>query len=459
METASLKPTTHVPRKIVALVGKPNVGKSTLFNRLTKTNKAIVDPTPGVTRDRHYEQVTFNEKSFILVDTGGIEMEKDDEITGQIREQTWSAVDEADIILFMLDGKEGLSTEDYEVADHLRRSCKPVYFLVNKIDGPEVEQLRLPPFYELGAATLWPVSSSHGYGLRTFLEQFVDDLGAQAAADSAQAKLPSGTLSLACLGRPNVGKSSLINRLTGEERMVVSNIPGTTRDSVDTLLEKNGRHFLLIDTAGIRRKGKVQEKIEKFSVMRALSALERCDLVLILLDAGEGITEQDTKIIGYALEQGRGCVVVVNKWDLVQKDKKRQKQILEEVERATTFIGYAPVLTLSALTGVGTNKIFPTLLDVQAQFCREFTTGKLNRVLQKAVGEHSPSLHQGRRLKFYYTTQVTTKPPTFLVFVNYPKGVHFSYYRYLVNYYRNALGIDKSPLRLVLKERQRKRYD
>lgn len=450
--------TTHIPRKIVALVGKPNVGKSTLFNRLTKTNKAIVDSTPGVTRDRHYEQVTWNEHSFILVDTGGIELEKGNVITDQIRGQTWQAVDEADIVLFMLDGKEGLSSEDFEVADHLRRSAKPVYFLVNKIDGAEVEQLRLPTFYELGADALWPVSSAHGYGIRTFLDQFIADLGKSATVEN-QPQLPPGTLSLACLGRPNVGKSSLINRLTGEERMVVSNIPGTTRDSVDTLLEKNGRHFLLIDTAGIRRKGKVQEKIEKFSVMRALSALERCDLVLIILDAGEGITEQDTKIIGYALEQGRGCVVVVNKWDLVQKDKKRQKQILEEVERATTFIGYAPVLTLSALTGAGTKKIFPTLLDVQAQFCREFTTGKLNRVLQKAVGEHSPSLHQGRRLKFYYTTQVTTKPPTFLVFVNYPKGVHFSYYRYLVNFYRNALGIDKSPLRLVLKERQRKRYD
>ncbi|MDH3393221.1 MAG: ribosome biogenesis GTPase Der [Desulfobulbaceae bacterium] len=455
---ATLSPTPHIPRKIVALVGKPNVGKSTLFNRLTKTNKAIVDPTPGVTRDRHYEQVTWNEQSFILVDTGGIELDKGDVITDQIRGQTWQAVDEADIVLFMLDGKEGLSSEDFEVADHLRRSGKPVHFLVNKIDGAEVEQLRLPTFYELGADTLWPVSSAHGYGIRTFLDHFVGELGHGAGAEN-QPQLPSGTLSLACLGRPNVGKSSLINRLTGEDRMVVSDIPGTTRDSVDTLLEKNGRHFLLIDTAGIRRKGKVQEKIEKFSVMRALSALERCDLVLILLDAGEGITEQDTKIIGYAMEQGRGCVVVVNKWDLVQKDKKRQKQILEEVERATTFIGYAPVLTLSALTGVGTKKIFPTLLDVQAQFCREFSTGKLNRVLQKAVSEHSPSLHQGRRLKFYYTTQVTTKPPTFLVFVNYPKGVHFSYYRYLVNFYRNALGIDKSPLRLVLKERQRKRYD
>ena len=455
----SLNPSVHVPRKIVALVGKPNVGKSTLFNRLTKSNKAIVDPTPGVTRDRHYEQVTWNERSFILVDTGGIELEKGNVITDQIRSQTWQAVDEADIILFMLDGKEGLSTEDHEVADHLRRSGKPVHFLVNKIDGPEVEPLRLPAFYELGADALWPVSSAHGYGIRTFLDQFVAGLDSSSSEGAGQPELPSGTISLACLGRPNVGKSSLINRLTGEDRMVVSDIPGTTRDSVDTLIEKNGRHFLLIDTAGIRRKGKVQEKIEKFSVMRALSALERCDLVLILLDAEEGITEQDTKIIGYAMEQGRGCVVVVNKWDLIQKDKKRQKQILEEVERATSFIGYAPVLTISALTGYGSGKILPTLLDVQAQYCREFTTGKLNRILQKAVGDHSPAMHQGRRLKFYYTTQVTTKPPTFLVFVNYPKGVHFSYYRYLVNCYRNGLGIDKSPIRLILKERKRKVYD
>ena len=459
MEEAILKPATHVPRKIVALVGKPNVGKSTLFNRLTKSNKAIVDPTPGVTRDRHYEQVTWNEQSFILVDTGGIEMEHGNVITDQIRTQTWQAVEEADIILFMLDGKEGLSVEDFEVADHLRRSGKPVHFLVNKIDGAEVEQLRLPPFYELGSDTLWPVSSAHGYGLRTFMDQFVDALGAQSAAGEAQPQLPAGTICLACLGRPNVGKSSLINLLTGEDRMVVSDIPGTTRDSVDTLIEKNGRHFLLIDTAGIRRKGKVQEKIEKFSVMRALSSLERCDLALILIDAGEGITEQDTKVIGYAMEQGRGCVVVVNKWDLVQKDKKRQKQILEEVERATTFIGYAPVLTISALTGLGSKKILPALQEVFVQFSREFTTGKLNRVLQDAVTAHSPTLHQGKRLKFYYTTQVTTKPPTFLVFVNYPKGVHFSYYRYLVNCFRTALGIDKSPIRLVLKERQRKRYD
>ncbi|MDH5299091.1 MAG: ribosome biogenesis GTPase Der, partial [Desulfobulbaceae bacterium] len=271
--------------------------------------------------------------------------------------------------------------------------------------------------------------------------------------------LPADTISLACIGRPNVGKSSLINRLVGQDRMVVSDIPGTTRDSVDTLLEKNGRHFLLIDTAGIRRKGKVQEKLEKFSVMRSLSALERCDLTLILLDAGEGITEQDTKVIGYALERGRACVVVINKWDLVKDDKKRQKQLLEEVEQATRFVGYAPVLTISALTGFGVKKILLTLRQVHEQYSREFSTGQLNRVLQDGVTAHTAPMFQGKRLKFYYTTQVSTKPPTFIVFVNYPKEVHFSYYRYLVNHFRTGLGIDKTPIRLVLKERKRKRYD
>jgi len=448
----------QTPCPIIALVGKPNVGKSTLFNRLAKSRKAIVDPTPGVTRDRHYERVDWNGHPFILVDTGGIELEQGNVITDQIRSQTWLAVQEADIILFILDGKEGLTNEDHEVAGHLRRSGKQVHFLVNKIDGPEVEQERLSSFYELGAETLWSISASHGYGLRTFLDSLVAGLAATAAAPRP-VELPADTISLACIGRPNVGKSSLINRLVGEERMVVSDIPGTTRDSVDTLLEQNGRHFLLIDTAGIRRRGKVQEKIEKFSVMRALSVLERCDLALILIDGGEGITEQDTKIIGYAMERGRGCLVLVNKWDLVQNDKKRQQQLLDEVDRATRFVGYAPVLKISALTGMGTKKIFTTLAQVHEQYSREFTTGKLNRVLQEAVAGHTPPMHQGRRLKFYYTTQVSTKPPTLIIFVNYPKGVHFSYYRYLVNHFRTALGIDKSPLRVVLKERMRKKYD
>lgn len=444
----------HTPCLLVALVGRPNVGKSSLFNRLAKKKKAIVDSTPGVTRDRHYERVVWDERAFVLIDTGGIESDQADFIAGRIKEQTLQAIQQADIIIFVLDGKGGLIGEDYEIADLLRRTDKPTYFLVNKIDGPELEQDILPQFYELGVETLWPVSASHGYGVKSFMTDMVKQL-AVPDADTI-----SGTaISFACIGRPNVGKSSLINRLLGEERMVVSDVPGTTRDSVDTLLEKNGRQYLLIDTAGIRRKGKVREKIEKFSVMRALAVLERCDLALIIIDAEEGITEQDTKIIGYALEQGRACLVLVNKWDLVKGDKKRQKMILEEVEMATRFVGFAPTLTISALTGYGVKHIYRTLDEVYRQYSLEFTTNRLNRLLRKAVDSHSPSLYRGKRLKLYYTTQIGTRPPAFVIFANYPKEIHFSYHRYLVNQFRAGLGLDKTPLKLLFRERKRKRYE
>ena len=439
---------------LVALVGRPNVGKSSLFNRITRSNKAIVDPTPGVTRDRHYEKVVCDDKTFMLVDTGGIESGDSDKMADLIREQSWQAIAEADVILFMLDGKEGVMPEDYEVVSLLRKSGKTVYYLVNKIDGPEQEQLLLSPFYELGIEQLWPVSAAHGYGVSTFLDELTGNLPTL----QQQIDLPAQTISVAFIGRPNVGKSSLINKLVGEDRMVVSEIAGTTRDSVDALLSKNNKNYLLIDTAGIRRKGKVREKIEKFSVMRALNSMERCDIALILLDASEGITDQDTKVIGYGLERGLACIILVNKWDLIKNDKKRQKFLLEEVDRATNFVGFAPVLTISALTGSGLNRILPTIDKVNRQYNQEFSTGQLNRILQDAVEAHSPSLHNGRRIKFYYTTQVATKPPTFVLFVNYPKGVHFSYHRYLTNQFRSALGIDKSPIKLLLRERQRKKY-
>ena len=444
------------PIPIVALVGRPNVGKSSLFNRLAPRNKAIVDPTPGVTRDRHYQRVTWEEKEFILVDTGGLETDSDDSMAGSIQEQTWQAVQEADVILLVLDGKEGLAVEDYRVADLLRRSAKPVYYLVNKVDGPEVEETLLPQFYELGADRLWPVSAAHGYGFKTFFDHLASHLVLPAVLDSA---VPEDTIRLACLGRPNVGKSSLVNRLLGQERMVVSAIPGTTRDAVDTLLEKNGKRYLLIDTAGIRRKGKVREKLEKFSVMGALGTLERCDVVLIIIDAEEGITEQDTNVIGYCHERGRACLLVVNKWDLVKGDPRRQKYLSEGVERATTFIDYAPTLTISALTGKGVEKILPMVRVVYDQYCQEFTTGRLNRLLQEAVLAHSPPLYRGRRVKLYYTTQLTSKPPTFVVFANYPDGLHFSYHRYLMNFFRKGLKIDKAPLRVFFRERARKKYD
>ena len=456
---------------LVALVGRPNVGKSSLFNRLTRRRDAIVDPTPGVTRDRHYQKVGWEGREFVLIDTGGIEpppsgtggrafpreagMESREEVVNSIQEQTWLAVQEADLVVLMLDGREGVAGEDYRVAEIMRKSGKPVFFVVNKVDSPELENSLVPPFYELGAEHLWPVSAAHGYGLSALMAEIVAALPAFVAD---QEENEESTVAVACVGRPNVGKSSLINRLLGEKRMVVSDVPGTTRDSVDTVLEKGGHRYLLIDTAGIRRKGKVQDKLEKFSVLRALSALEKCHVALFLVDAGEGITEQDSKVISYSVERGRACLILLNKWDLVRDDKKRQKWLTNEVERLTRFMGYAPVLTVSALTGSGVNKVLPSVNKIYHQFSAEFTTNRLNRILKKATDEHNPPLHNGRRVKFYYATQAGTRPPTVIVFTNYPKGVTPSYERFLVGRFREELGLDQSPLRLIIRERERKTY-
>ncbi len=439
---------------LVALVGRPNVGKSSLFNRLTKTKKAIVDATPGVTRDRHYERVVWHGRMFMLVDTGGVETDPQDSMAALIRRQSLEAMEEADVILFVVDGREGLTAEDAEIAGLLRRSAKPVFCLVNKVDGAELEAEALAPFYELGFEHIWPVSAAHGYGIKTFLAEFCN----HAAVPVQGEALPQDTIAIACIGRPNVGKSSLINRLLGEERMVVSDIPGTTRDAVDSLLTRDDRHYLLIDTAGIRRKGKVREAIEKYSVVRALAAMERCDVSLLLIDAAEGITDQDTKVIGYAVERGRACLVLLNKWDLVKDDPRRQKRLLDEVRRATRFIAYAPILHVSARTGHGLARLWPLIHEVYDQYTRRFPTNRLNRVLQKAVESHSPPLYKGKRVKLYYTTQMGTKPPTFVVFCNYPDGIHFSYHRFLVNTFREELGLGRSPLVIVFRERQRKRH-
>jgi GTP-binding protein len=434
-----LSKSRNMPAAIVALIGRPNVGKSTLFNRVTKSRKAIVDPTPGVTRDRQYERVNWDQSSFILVDTGGIEAKKrsadgNDIMVGNIREQTLQAVAEADVLLFLMDGREGVTPTDFDVTHLLRKTHKPVFFAVNKIDGEELEPSLLPAFYELGIEQLWPISAEHGYGVRTLM----DDLAASLPAREESSMQPADSIRIAFFGRPNVGKSSLINRLLGEERMLVSNIPGTTRDSINTLLTVKNKNYLLIDTAGIRRRGKVKEKLEKFSIIKALAALEQCDLALILINAEEGITEQDTKVIGYTQERGRACVLIVNKWDLVNDDPKAQKKIIAELEMATQFVSFAPILTLSALTGKGTKKILPTIASVYEQFCKKFPTNRLNNILQD-------------------TTQIASRPPTFAIVANYPKEIHFSYHRYLVNTFRKKLGLDKTPIKIVFRERKRRK--
>jgi GTP-binding protein len=408
---------------LVALIGRPNVGKSTLFNRMTKRRDAIVDPTPGVTRDRHYAQVSLGEKAFILVDTGGIE-DEDDTITNHIRRQAMMAVDEADIILFIMDGREGLTPSDFEIVDLLRRTEKQVFFIVNKIDGPEMEIDLLSPFWELGVEKLWALSADHKFGYQTLVEA----LEQQLPEETPELDLPEGTVRLSFLGRPNVGKSSMINAIMGQERMVVSEIG----------------------------KGKTKDKLEKFSILKALGSLTRCDIALVLIDAGEGITEQDTKVLGYTQDHGRACIILVNKWDLLKGDTKRQKQLMEEITRATTFMSFAPVLKVSALTGQGIKRIFPEIGRVYRQFNERFPTSALNQLLEDAVSRHNPPFHHGRRLKFFYTAQIKTAPPTFAIIANSPKGVHFSYQRYLVNHFRDSLGLDSVPVRVFLREKKKR---
>lgn len=445
--------TTNANLPLVALVGRPNVGKSTLFNRITKSRKAIVDPTPGVTRDRHYERVVWEDKGFILIDTGGIDDNPEDALVHHIRQQAMLAIEEADIVLFLMDAKQGVTPADWEVVELLRKTRKPVFHLVNKIDSPDKEIELISQFYELGVDELWPVSAEHSYGFKSMM----DGLCSAISSDPADLDIPEDTVKVAFFGRPNVGKSSMINKILGEDRMVVSDISGTTRDSVDTLLTHGKYSYLFIDTAGIRRKGKTKEKLEKFSILKSLAAMNRCDIAVVLIDAEEGITEQDTKVIGYVLDEGKGLIVLVNKWDLIKEDKQQQEKVMLEVGRVLPFVGYAPILNVSALTGDGIKLLFPTIGSVYRQFSASFPTSALNRLLKDAVEQHSPPIYKNKRLKFYYTSQIGTCPPKFVVMTNSYKGVHFSYERYLVNRFREGLGLDKVPIRIIFKDKSSQR--
>jgi GTPase len=438
---------------IVAIVGRPNVGKSTLFNRMNRRNQALVDDLPGVTRDRNYAQIGWEGRTFTIVDTGGYVTGESSNIEDLTREQIMIALDEADIILFVADAKTGLHPEDSTLVDLVRRTSKPVFYAVNKVDSPE-QRRNTAEFYELGLDRIYPISASHGLGVGELLTDLAKSLP-ETMEDTGE-DADTGEIRVAIVGRPNVGKSTLVNHLLGAERVIVSPTPGTTRDAVDTVLEQKGTRYVLIDTAGIRRKGRTREKLEKISVLRALQSIDRSHVSLILLDAIEGLTEQDLHIAGYIQERYRACIIGINKWDALEKDGKQTARFLEGVRERFRFFPFAPILTFSALSGKRVSKIIPTVREVFQHYCQRVTTGILNRGLEQALQHHEPPVVRGRRLKFYYATQASIKPPTFVLFCNYPDSIHFSYERYLTNQFREAFGLTKTPIRLVFRGRERK---
>lgn len=433
-------------KPIVAVIGRPNVGKSTLFNRITRTKDALVDDMPGVTRDRHYGDARWEDVEFTVVDTGGFSDQDAAGFSEQIRYQVGLAIEDADAIVMVLDGKGGLSPFDHDMIQMVRGVDRPVFYVVNKIDGEEREG-QMVDFYSLGLPRLYSLSAEHGYGVPDFLDDLVANLPESPPLEEAE------EIRVAVVGRPNVGKSSFINRILGEDRLLVSDVAGTTRDAIDTHCTVAGTPYTIIDTAGIRRKSKTQGRIEKFSVIKALKSLDRCDVAIILMDAGEGVTDQDITIAGYAYERGCGCIIALNKWDLVEKDNRTMKRFQEEVRMKAKFLAFAPVVAISALTGQRINKVFQMVRAVHAQYDSRIGTGQLNKILTEAVAKNEPSLHQGKRLKFFYATQVASKPPTFVLFVNYPDAVHFSYQRYLGNQIRDGAGLDKTPIRLLLRQK------
>jgi GTP-binding protein len=424
------------------------VGKSTLFNRLTKSKLALVDDLPGVTRDRLYGRVGSYEKPFTLIDTGGFDPPSDQAFADEVHAQIKLAMEEADVILFLADGKYGLSPLDSHVADLLRRSQKPVIACVNKIDSAEKEEAATE-FYSLGIAPLHFISSAHGYGIWDMMQ----DVMAALPPVEEEAVDDSSEIRVTLLGRPNVGKSSLLNALVGSPRVVVSDVAGTTRDAIDTPFKLDGQDYVLIDTAGIRKLGKVERGIEKAGVFRSLRSLERAHVAVVVLDAYEGITDQDLRLAGQAVEAYRGLVVVLNKWDLLKGDEYRQRRLKERLESAFRFAPYAPIVKISALNKKGVKQVLPQVKAVFTEYNRRINTGPLNKALEMILAKHQPPMVKGKRLKFYYASQVANRPPTIVLFVNNPKAVHFSYQRYLTNELRNVMGLKKAPLRILYRER------
>ncbi len=437
-------------KHMVAVVGRPNVGKSTLFNKMVGERKSIVKDTPGVTRDRIYGDVTWLDYSFTLIDTGGYEPLSADVILSHMREQANIAIDLADVIIFVVDVKTGVTDTDYAVADILRKSGKNVVLCVNKVDSMVKQEMDIYEFYNLGIGDPYPVSAENKVGVGDLLEQVVKYLDISDEEEEDEIPL------IAIAGKPNVGKSSLINHILGENRHIVSDIAGTTRDAVDSLVEYNGKEYILIDTAGLRRKSKVKEEIERYSVIRTVASIEKSDLVVIMIDAKEGVTEQDAKIAGIAHDRGKGIIVAVNKWDDIEKDDKTMNKYLDEIADKLSFMLYAPIVFISAKTGQRIKKLFETIEMVIDNQTMRIQTGILNEILYDAMAMNQPPSDKGRRLKIFYMTQVGIKPPTFVAFINDKKLTHFSYTRYLENKIREAFGFKGTAIRIINRERKEK---
>lgn len=434
-------------RPIVAIVGRPNVGKSTIFNRIIGDKLAIVEDKPGVTRDRLYGTGEWLDREFSVIDTGGIEIEGEDQIMRSVRMQAELAIEEADVIVFMVDAKAGVTPADSEVAEMLFRAKKPVVVAVNKVDNLQ-RMDDIYEFYSLGFGVVVGISGAHGTGLGDLLDEVI-----QHFPDTQEEEYGEDVIKVALIGRPNVGKSSMVNAILGEERVIVSDVAGTTRDAIDTPFEKDGQKYVIIDTAGMRKRGKVYETTEKYSVMRAMKAIERADVVLVVIDGQEGIIEQDKHIAGYAHEAGKAAIFVVNKWDIVEKDDKTMHQFTQKIRDHFLFMTYAPVVFVSAKTKQRLHKLFPVINNVAEQHALRIQTHVLNDVLSDAVAINPPPTDKGRRLKINYGTQVAVKPPTIIFFVNDPELMHFSYMRYLENKIRAAFGFEGTPLRLFTRKK------
>ena len=437
-------------RPVVAIVGRPNVGKSTFFNAIAGERISIVQDTPGVTRDRIYADVSWLDKEFTMIDTGGIEPDSKDIILSQMREQAQIAIDTADVIIFMVDVKQGLIDADSKVADMLRRSGKPVVMCVNKVDSFDKMMPDVYEFYNLGIGDPHPVSSTSRLGFGDLLDEVIKYFP-EGGAGAEEEDIPK----IAIVGKPNVGKSSLVNRLLGEDRLIVSDIAGTTRDAVDTKVKSHGREYIFIDTAGLRRKSKIKEDIERYSIIRAVAAVEKADVVLVVIDATEGVTEQDAKIAGIAHDRGKGIIVVVNKWDAVEKNDKTMKEHENKIRQILSFMPYAQIIYISALTGQRIHKIYESIDQVIENQTMRIATGVLNEIVAEAVVLQQPPSDKGRRLKIFYVTQAAVKPPTFVVFVNDKELMHFSYLRYLENRIRDAFGgFSGTSLKFIVRQRK-----